>query len=180
MRRDDAAVRVLTLTVVMLLPGIGSAQVPPPRASASAVYDALLDGMNCRQKKTGRMDCEFRVGATRFVVSGVGQDDVLISFTQADTAADFVAGIAPLHGCVVVRPTRAADAAQSAGIPLSDSISLFAFVSPRTGRVYRTWSTCLGATRGAVRAADSSASADTLKTKVPAKPPGNAVARPPL
>lgn len=90
------------------------------------------------------MDCEYRVGhAVRFVVAGVGQDDVVISFVQVDSAGDYSASIVPLHGCVVVNPTRATAQA--------DSVATFAYVSPRTGKVYHTWAACLSATKGDTR-----------------------------
>jgi hypothetical protein len=121
----------------------------PASAPVSVAYDALLDGMSCRQQRSGRMDCEFRAGAAvRFVISGVGQEDVSIAFVEADAKGEFVASMVPLHGCVVVKPTRTADATKAAGIPASDSVLTFAFVSPRSGKVYRNWATCLNATRG--------------------------------
>jgi hypothetical protein len=124
---------------------VGIAASSPARLPAPvATYDAVLDGMVCKQHKSGRMDCEYRVGrAVRFVVAGVGQEDVVVSFVQVDSAGDYSASIVPLHGCVVVKPTRAPAPA--------DSVATFAYVSPRTGKVYHTWATCLSATKGDAR-----------------------------
>jgi hypothetical protein len=125
-----------------------------------ATYDAVLDGMACKQQKSGRMDCEYRVGrAVRFVVAGVGQDDVVVSFVQVDSAGDYSASIVPLHGCVVVKPTRATAQA--------DSVATFAYVSPKTGKVYHTWATCLSATKGDIRV-DAKPDSKPDVTKAPA------------
>lgn len=79
------------------------------------------------------MDCDYKVGKSlRFSVSGVGQQDVVINFLKVDSDEDFVASIAPLHGCIVVRATHTR----------SDSTASLAFVSPQDGKIYRNWNTC--------------------------------------
>jgi hypothetical protein len=100
-------------------------------ATANSTYDAVIEGMSCRQHGTGRLDCEYRVGeALRFVITGVGQDDALVNFLKVDSAAGYVAGFSALHLCVVVKPA------------VADSAARLAFVSPRDGRVYRVWQHC--------------------------------------
>lgn len=90
--------------------------------------------MSCRQLSSGRLDCEYKVGSSlRFQISGVGQADAVVNFYHVDPAGEYVAGIAPLHGCVIVRPTNTRP----------DSTSAAAFVSPTDGKVYRNWNTCL-------------------------------------
>jgi hypothetical protein len=146
---------------------------PMSAAARSATYDAVLDGMSCRQHTSGRMDCEFRVGrGLQFAVNGVGQEDVVITFVQADTAGDYTASVVPLHGCVVVKPIPSASQPATA-----DSVATFAFVSPKTGKVYRTWATCLTATRPDTRA-DTKADART-ETKAEAKADAKAEAKTP-
>lgn len=94
--------------------------------------------MACKQLTSGRLDCEYKVGRSlRFQIAGVGQVDAVVNFFQVDPEGDYVAGIAPLHGCVIVRPAKAA----------SDSTAGQAFVSPNDGKVYRNWNTCLKPTR---------------------------------
>lgn len=89
--------------------------------------------MSCRQVSSGRLDCDYRVGdGLHFQVAGVGQVDVVVNFVRIDSASGWVAGVAPLHGCVIVRPAR-----------VTDSTSRSAFVSPQDGKVYRNWNTCL-------------------------------------
>jgi hypothetical protein len=77
------------------------------------------------------MDCDYKVGKSlRFSVAGVGQQDVVINFIKVDSDQDYIASIAPLHGCIVVRATR------------TDSTTSVAFVSPQDGKIYRNWNTC--------------------------------------
>ena len=80
------------------------------------------------------MDCEYKVGKSlRFLIAGVGQQDVVINFYKVDVDEDYFASVAPLHGCVVVTPASAR----------SDTTSSLAFVSPQDGKIYRNWNTCL-------------------------------------
>jgi hypothetical protein len=80
------------------------------------------------------MECSYHVGdGLRFVISGVGQIDVVTNILKVDTAGAYIAGFAPLHGCVIVRPSESRP----------DSLALMAFVSPQDGKVYRNWNTCL-------------------------------------
>jgi hypothetical protein len=174
-RCDAAAVRVLFTAICFAAQPLAGQQSTLGRATSA--FDALLEGMTCRQHKSGRMDCEFRVGdAIRFVVAGVGQEDVSVAFVQADSAGRYVASIVPLHGCIVVKPTHTAEAARDAGIPVSDSVATFAFVSPKTGKVYRNWQTCLSATRPSVRTADTKESLPDVKADTKSAVKGDAKA----
>lgn len=150
-------------------------------AANSATYEAVLDGMACKQQKSGRMDCDYRVGrAVRFLIAGVGQEDVLVSFIQADSSAEYAASFVPLHGCVVVKPVRPADGRRALQVYAADSVATFAFVSPKTGRVYRTWAMCLTATRNEARAETKvDPKADTAKSAVTKVPVPEAKSPPP-
>lgn len=111
-----------------------AAAQPAAVASGNKTYDAVVEGMSCKQQTNGRMDCEYKVGKSlRFVVTGVGQQDVVVNFLKVNVDEDYFASVAPLHGCVVVRPAQAK----------ADSTSNIAFVSPRDGKIYRNWNTCL-------------------------------------
>lgn len=104
----------------------------PPEGNAT--YEAVVAGMSCKQLSSGRLDCEYKVGASlRFLISGIGQPDAVVNFHLVDPQGPYVAGIAPLHGCVIVRPSQAR----------ADSTANAAFVSPNDGKVYRNWNTCL-------------------------------------
>jgi hypothetical protein len=114
------------LAGALLAPSIGLAQ--------NAAYDAVVKGMTCKQQTAGRMDCVYTVDdGLRFTIAGVGQADVVVNFTRVDSASAFVPGMAPLNGCVIVKPAQTRP----------DSLANMAFVSPHDGKVYRNWSTCL-------------------------------------
>ena len=120
------------MIAALVAAGLAPAGAQTPQAAANPTYAAVVEGMACRQDPSGRLDCSYAVGQSlRFVISGVGQEDAVINFVKVDSAAGYVAGFASIHGCVVVRPAASAD-----------SGTALAFVSPRDGRVYRTWQLC--------------------------------------
>ena len=108
---------------------------PASDSGKATTYDAVVRGMSCKQKATGEMTCDYKVGTSlRFEIVGVGQADVSVHFYKVDEQGSFTASMAPLNGCVRV-------------VPRSDSSSTaapdLAFVSPSDGKVYRTWNACL-------------------------------------
>jgi len=104
-------------------------------AAKTTTYEAVVAGMACKQKSSGEMTCEYKVGsAIRFVISGVGQADVSVTFLKVAEDGEFAASIAPLNGCVRVVPRTDNGAAAANDV---------AFVSPHDGKVYRTWNACL-------------------------------------
>ena len=126
--------------MLVALPAAAQAQASRPATTPTpnAAYEAVVAGMSCKQISSGRLDCDYKVGsALRFTIAGVGQSDAVVNFYQVDPQGDFMAGIAPLHGCVIVRPTQ----------QRADSTGSAAFVSPHDGKVYRNWNTCLKPTR---------------------------------
>lgn len=131
--RSPTIVKLLALAASLPAALPAAAQAQGARAPENKAYDAVLEGMSCRQHTSGRLDCAYAVGSgLRFSIAGVGQDDAVISFARVDSAAGWVAALSVLHGCVVVRPAAAAP----------DSAAALAFISPRDGRVYRVWQHC--------------------------------------
>jgi len=115
-------------------PASGAAPLAASAATANKTYDAVVQGMSCKQQRSGRMDCEYKVGKSlRFQIAGVGQRDVLINFFKVDVDEDYFASVASLHGCVMVTSSAAR----------SDTTASPVFVSPQDGRIYRNWNTCL-------------------------------------
>ena len=124
-----AAALALLITVAMPREAITQTASGP----ANRTYEAVVAGMSCRQQTNGRVDCQYGVGeALRILITGVGQEDAVVNFQKVDSTAGYVAGFAALHGCVIVRPARVRP----------DSLAALAFVSPRDGKVYRTWQHC--------------------------------------
>lgn len=122
---------LLLFLALATYPGVVAAQaaVTPARST----YDAVVAGMTCRQQTNGRLDCHYVIGESLQIrITGVGQEDAVVNFQKVDSTAGYVAGFAALHGCVMIRPAKARP----------DSLVALAFVSPRDGRVYRTWQHC--------------------------------------
>jgi hypothetical protein len=125
------AIRSVALAAAMLVFAALPARAQPA-APTNRTYDAVIEGMTCRQLASGRLDCLYDVGESlRFTIAGVGQEDAVISFARVDSTRGYVAGFSVLHGCVVVKPSAA-----------GDSSAALAFISPRDGRVYRIWQQC--------------------------------------
>jgi len=131
----------ITLALLVSVARSAHGQIAPREQTAqpttadpkSATYLAVVQGMSCKQQQSGEMTCEYKVGkALRFVIVGVGQADVSITFYKVDEEGDFVASIAPLNGCVRVMP-------HGENVSTTD----FAFVSPHDGKVHRSWNACL-------------------------------------
>jgi hypothetical protein len=126
-----------------------AAQQPNPGGVApertSHTYRAVVDGMTCRQQRQlhpggPRVQCDYRVGRSlHFVIPGVGEPDVAVTFLKVDADGDYHAsvGAGSSHRCVVVTPGRSRPG-YGAGIGRSDA----AFVSPQTGKVHASWQEC--------------------------------------
>jgi hypothetical protein len=101
----------------------------------ATTYDAVVKGRTCTKGKVeaGQQDCEYVVGkGLRFSIAGVGAPDAGIVFSKSDIEGDYYAVYGLQTGCVAVWPGKANNAT-----PLD-----LAFVSPRSGNVYRDWKTC--------------------------------------
>jgi hypothetical protein len=122
---------VLPFALAAQAPG---AQSQPAQAAKSSTYNQVVQGMSCKQQPSGQMDCEYKVGTSvRFIIQGVGQQDVVITFHNVASEGDYLASVAPLHGCVVVQPKS----------DNNMSSTNLAFVSPQDGKIHRTWNACI-------------------------------------
>lgn len=99
----------------------------------NATYDAVLAGRECKDESQ-QITCEYRVGRSLyFAVVGIGSPDTAITVFKSDWDGDYYATYGLLHGCVIVKP--------GAKAPTS-SLLMFAFVSPKNGKVYPSWGAC--------------------------------------
>jgi hypothetical protein len=124
--------RALAVLVAALLAvPFGAMSAQPAAVVPNKAYDAVIEGMSCRQQTSGRLDCEYAVGqGVRFRIEGVGQESATVHFVKVDSTQGYTAGFAPLHGCVVVRPATGKEE------------TALAFVSLRDGRVHKGWQHC--------------------------------------
>lgn len=125
-----------TVLAAFLAAPLGALSGQSAPAMPNKAYDAVIEGMSCRQHTSGRLDCEYAVGeAVRFRIEGVGQESATVHFVKVDSTGGYTAGYAPLHGCVVVRPAAGKEDVASA------------YVSLRDGRVHRGWQQCRPSSR---------------------------------
>ena len=104
---------------------------------AQTVFEATTRGANCVQNSAGSRICTYHVGqGLEFSIAGVGEFDAGISFLHSDQKSDYWARMGMQHRCVVVVAGERAPKESLAGN------GYFAFVSPRTGLVYRSWQEC--------------------------------------
>lgn len=110
---------------------------PSTNLLAQTSFEAATSGANCTQARTGMRTCTYKVGhSLEFTILGVGQFDASVSFERSDAKGDFYARIGLAHRCVIIVPGGRAPSA------VVDALAQYAFVSPRTGLVYRTWQSC--------------------------------------
>ncbi len=101
-------------------------------SSHASTFDVVIAGKKCAERDSQQLDCDYRVGNDLWVtVAGIGQDDTAVTFMKASFDGDYYATFGLMHACVIVKPGKKTQA-------LSD----FAFISPRTGKVFRSWHEC--------------------------------------
>ena len=94
-------------------------------------YDALLAGKKCQQMFNQLLSCSYKIGDSLFIeIPGIGVPDAAITFLKSDADGGYYGKYGLLHGCAIVSSTK----------DLAD----VAFISPRNGKVYRTWQECQG------------------------------------
>ena len=94
-------------------------------------YDALLAGKTCQQMFNQLLSCSYKIGDSFFIeIPENGAPDAAITFLKSDIDGNYYGKFGLLHGCVIVNNSKG----------LAD----FAFISPRNGKVYRTWQECQG------------------------------------
>jgi hypothetical protein len=125
------SIRPLILTVLIgLLWLIGSAA-----QAETSVYDLTLKGKQCQEDSRQVLEREYRIGKTLHIaITGIGQTDTAITFLKSDVNGDFYAAIGMRHGCVIVK--RNPDL-----FNLANALE-FAFISPHSGKIYKTWQEC--------------------------------------
>lgn len=120
------------LRALLLIAGI---TLLPLDSGAQTAFAETVRGAVCKQDIAGSRVCDYHVGRSLwFRIAGVGERDVGISFLRSDQTSDYYARFGPMHGCVIV-------AAGAKGSPQAVAAPP-AFVSPRDGRVFRTWKEC--------------------------------------
>jgi hypothetical protein len=124
-----------TLNWVLGLTAFAVATNASPADSVS-LYDLLLKSKKCASSaiSPNQLNCEYSAGKDfQLEIAGVGDSDAGISFVRSNREGDYWGSFAIKHGCVVVHAQ-----------PRRDSFAMpdLAFISPKTGKVYKDWRTC--------------------------------------
>jgi hypothetical protein len=115
-----------------------------------STYHLVLSGKTCKTWHQ-TSSCEYSVGTgLKFSIDGIGQPDTGITFMKSSFDGDFYATYELLHGCIVIK--RGPKGVESGAIDGPGSFNDYAFVSPRSGNVYKSWQQCKTALSGDVDA----------------------------
>jgi hypothetical protein len=109
--------------------------------SEITTYAAVVAGMKCSQTFMNQMDCVYHVGKSlEFVAAGVGMNEAVFTIYRANSDGDYYisAGGNRMPDCAIVKPGKT----RGRGLTASGELD-FAFVSPRTGKVFRQWNECI-------------------------------------
>jgi hypothetical protein len=116
----------------------------PTLADGGSTYDLVLAGKKCETGTNQTLSCEYTVGnGLKFTITGIGQPDTGITFMKSSFDEDFYASYGLLHGCVIVQ--RGTEGVKSEDALEAGSFADYAFVSPRNGKVYKSWNQCQAA-----------------------------------
>ena len=103
-------------------------------AHAQSAYEATTRGSSCTQNAQGNRIGKYDIGSDlRISIAAVGSFAAGISFLRSDITGDFFARMSFQHRCVIVA------AVKKAPKEALTALGQFAFISVRTGLVYRTW-----------------------------------------
>lgn len=101
-----------------------------------STFDVVVSGRKCQESTwvAQQLDCEYQIGKDLSItVGGIGEDDTAVTFNKVDSHGDYYATFGLMHSCVIVKP----------GLKTKHFFD-FAFISPRTGKVFRSWRECQG------------------------------------
>ena len=98
-----------------------------------SVYDAVVSGKSCTENRQQNISCSFTVGKDLLIeIAGIGSPDTGIAFLKSSIDGDYYAAYGLKHGCVIIKN----------GPRTKKEVFDFAFVSPKNGKVYKTWESC--------------------------------------
>lgn len=108
--------------------------LPLGHSIAGSAYDQTLKGKKCKVDSQQQLGCEYKVGNDlEFSIDGIGTPSTGITFIRANYyTGDYYAKYGLLHGCVVV----------THGKKYLGFMRDFSFISPKNGKVYKTWEAC--------------------------------------
>jgi hypothetical protein len=97
--------------------------------ASDSTYDTVLAGKKCQEDKSQNLSCSYSVGKSLSIeILDIGLPDSSVRFNKSDFDGDFYGAYGMLHGCIIIKNKK--------------EIFSLAFVSPRNGKIYRTWQEC--------------------------------------
>jgi hypothetical protein len=125
-------VKILVFLILLL-------SVSPLNSWAGGTFDAVIAGKKCTEESTQQIDCEYKIGNSLHIsIPGLGMPDTAVTFLRSDWNGDYYATFGMMHQCIVVKPGK-----KGASRPNPGKLGDFAFISPKNGKVYQDWETCM-------------------------------------
>jgi len=110
------AVLILSFLVLWVSPAWGN-----------ETYEKTIAGKSCDQ----RIDCTYKIGKDLEIeILVIGSPWSAITFSKSSINGDYYAQFGMQHFCVIIKPRN------------WELDSNIAFISPRTGKVYKDWVKC--------------------------------------
>lgn len=104
----------------------------PAKAASQNTFEMLVKGKTCNASSSQKIDCSYRIGNSLWIeIVGVGENDVGVAFMKSDYKGEYYAKIGKMHNCVIV----------NAGLKSSEILD-YAFISPKTGKIYKSVEGC--------------------------------------
>jgi hypothetical protein len=102
-------------------------------APLHSTFDVVRNSKRCHEdQSTQQVECSFSIGNDlRIELAGVGTELASASFSKSNSNGDYFAKIGTIHHCIIIQT-----GARRGNEPD------FAFISPRSAKVYRTWEEC--------------------------------------
>ena len=109
-------------------------------AAEQSTYDIALAGRTCSTKHK-IVSCQYQVGNSLiFRIDAIGTPITTLTFLKSSIDDDFYAGYEIESGCVIIRRGLTGETSDSFLGP--GSMTDYAFVSLKSGKLYRTSSVC--------------------------------------
>ena len=114
--------------------------IPLTSWAEDTIFLRTLAGKQCSQSLNQHIECAYTIGNDlKFVIGPIGDDHNSVTFLRSSFSGDYYASFGMLHGCVIVKAGRKTIEANKR------ALGQYAFISPRTGKVYNDWVECKAA-----------------------------------
>lgn len=121
----EDAMRIFIIAVIFTF-------LAPAGWAGETAYEDTFSGKKCSESHQ-QLYCEYTVGKDlEFSIAGIGMPDTGITFLRSKHEGDYFAQFGLMHGCIIIKHGK------HSKLFGKD----FAFVSPKNGKVYKSWEDC--------------------------------------